>query len=40
MVYVTCNNGNIETFLTWKDAERFVKENGLDMEEDVCEMDC
>ena len=39
MVYVTCKNGDEETFLTWKDAEKFVKENGLNMEEDVCERD-
>jgi len=39
MVYVTCKNGDVETFLTWKDVEEFVNENGLDMEEDVCEID-
>ena len=38
MVYVTCKNGDVEAFLTWEDAEEFVNENGLDMEEDVCEM--
>ena len=40
MVYVTCKNGDVETFLSMKDAEEFVKENGLNMEEDLCEEDC
>ena len=39
MVYVNCSNGDIETFLTWQDAEKFAKENGLSIEEDVYEMD-
>lgn len=44
MVYVTWEDNNddelnVETFLTWEDAEEFVKENGLNMEENACEMD-
>lgn len=44
MVYVTWKDKddeepNILSFLTWDEAEDFVKENGLSMEENVCEMD-
>lgn len=44
MIYVTWNDNNddepnVETFLMLEEAEEFVKENGLSMEENVCEMD-
>lgn len=44
MIYVTWkdkddNEPNVETFFTWEETKEFVKENGLSMEENVCEMD-
>ena len=44
MVYVTWNDNkdsepNVLPFPTWEEAEEFVNENGLSMEENVCEMD-
>lgn len=42
MVYVTWNDGdiepNVQSFPNYEEAEDFVKENGLSMEENVCEM--
>ena len=44
MVYVTWNDGdtepNVQSFPNYEEAEDFVKENGLSMEENVCEMSC
>lgn len=44
MVYVTWNNAendepNAASFITWGEAEKFCKENELNMEECCCEMD-
>lgn len=44
MVYVTYKDDkddepNILSFPTQSDAEDFVKEHGLDIDEDICEMD-